>query len=460
MNTFLGPRIDIKRALAASAGLIVALSFGACGGGDSGGGDGPGSQELSLVIGNSLPLSGGSRELGESGEKASQVAVEQINPAADSAGADHTIRVVNEDQGENSEAAVDSARNLVNTAGATCLIGPWSTEGVGQVAHDVAIPNKAVEISPVATDDEVTELNDKDLVVSTALPVSMEGEGLSKAIEQALGGAQGGTVNVAASNDTYGDTVTQDFIEAWQGDDGTVGGQVVLAPPPLSDSSSDSDGTFSGSSGSSSVYSAQASEIASGSPDAILLVDDPAGFALLAPSLESSFGWDPETAWGSDQLLVPGLPDELGSEAIDGMRVLAPGAPKGEEATSAFVREFKSASPRRVKLAPYAAQEFDATMLCYLSAVAAGSTDGEKMANELIDITAPGGEPFTWQQLPDAINALEEGKDIDYNGASGPIDMDVHGNPTTGVFDVYQYTSGGLEAVDEVEVSKPNPATP
>jgi hypothetical protein len=82
------------------------------------------------------------------------------------------------------------------------------------------------------------------------------------------------------------------------------------------------------------------------------------------------------------------------------------------------------------------------------------------MADKLIDITAPGGTEYSWQQLPDAINALEDGEDIDYTGASGPIDMDVHGNATAGVYDVYQYASGGLEVVDEVSVEKPNPATP
>jgi branched-chain amino acid transport system substrate-binding protein len=142
------------------------------------------------------------------------------------------------------------------------------------------------------------------------------------------------------------------------------------------------------------------------------------------------------------------------------MRALAPGAPKDEANSSAFVDDFKSASPRAVKMAPYAAQEFDATILCYLAAVAAGSTDGQKMADELIDITAPGGTEYSWQQLPDAIKALEDGEDIDYTGASGPLDMDVHGNPTNGVFDIYRYASAGLKAVGEVPVEKPNPATP
>jgi branched-chain amino acid transport system substrate-binding protein len=141
------------------------------------------------------------------------------------------------------------------------------------------------------------------------------------------------------------------------------------------------------------------------------------------------------------------------------MHALAPGSPEGDESTSAFVEDFESASPRMVQLAPFAAQEFDATILCYLAAVAAGSTDGQKMADELIDITAPGGTKYSWQQLPKAVKALEDGKDNDYTRASGPIDMDVHGNPTNGVFDIYQYASGGLEVVGEIAVEKPNPAT-
>jgi hypothetical protein len=82
------------------------------------------------------------------------------------------------------------------------------------------------------------------------------------------------------------------------------------------------------------------------------------------------------------------------------------------------------------------------------------------MADELIDITAPGGTTYSWNQLPGAIRALEDGQDIDYTGASGPIDMDIQGNPTEGVFDVYRYSSGALQPVGQVPVERPNPATP
>ncbi len=435
MNADLKGGTNINRAVAVLAMLALALGLAACGGG--GGGSGPGSKQLSLTIGNSLPLSGSYRPLGDSGQKASDLALDQIKQAIGEVDADHTVRTVSEDQGGDSETATESAKRLVNDAGASCLTGPWSSDAVDQTAQDIVIPAKVLEIAPVPTGEDVGDLNDHDLVNSTALPESLEGSALSKAIDLDLGGAQGHSVNVAASNDSYGDTLSQDFIQDWQDKDGTVSGQTVLAVPPPTTAS-----------------------ITSGSPDAILLVDDLNGFSQLAPALSSSYGWDPSKAWGSDQLVSPSLPDQVGSEATDGMRALAPGTPTGEAASTAFLHDFKSADPHNVKLAPFAAQEFDATVLCYLAAVAAGSTDGQQMADHLIDITAPGGDEFTWQQLPDAIRALEDGKDIDYTGASGPIDMDVHGDPTAGVFDVYQYSGDGMEVVGEVSVEKPNPAAP
>ena len=46
------------------------------------------------------------------------------------------------------------------------------------------------------------------------------------------------------------------------------------------------------------------------------------------------------------------------------------------------------------------------------------------------------------EQLSDAIDALENGDDIDYQGASGPIDMDENGDATAGVYDIYEFKDG------------------
>jgi branched-chain amino acid transport system substrate-binding protein len=401
--------------------LALVLGLSACGGGGGSGGDGPGPQSLHLVIGNELPLSGGAKALGQSGRKAVALALREIQQAVRSAGTDHAVRVAEADQGADPDAAVAAARGLVDGQGASCLTGPWSSADVSRVAQDVTIPSEVLEISPVATGADVADLNDHDLVDGTALPVSAEGEAIATAIGQALGGIQGQAVNIASNADPSSTTIKDDFVEAWQKENGTVEGE---------------------------------------DPAATLVIDDPAGFAQLAPSLAAAPGWSPATSWGSDQLVSPGLSAEAGGRTVLGMRALAPGAPSQAAPTAAFADGFAAATPAQVKQAPFAAQEFDASILCYLAAVAAGSTDGREMADTLIDITAPGGTKYTWQQLPQAIKALEDGEDIDYTGASGPLDMDVHGNPTNGVFDVYRYSKRGLEVVGEVPVEQPNPATP
>ena len=88
----------------------------------------------------------------------------------------------------------------------------------------------------------------------------------------------------------------------------------------------------------------------------------------------------------------------------------------------------------------------------------AGSTDGAKMAAEVRQISAPPGTKYTWEQLPAAIKALAGGDDIDYDGASGPIDMDRAGDASAGVYDLYRFQDGKIKLFGEAQV--PAPAEP
>ena len=113
----------------------------------------------------------------------------------------------------------------------------------------------------------------------------------------------------------------------------------------------------------------------------------------------------------------------------------------------AFNKLYEAADPKNVDRQTFDAQNFDAVMLCYLAAVAAGSTDGQDMADQVRDVSSAPGQKFTFQQLPEAIKALENGDDIDYQGASGPIDMNDDGDATAGVYDLYQYKGDSHRAL-------------
>src|SRR5215211_7696519 len=122
MNTALNRRSNIRR-VATSTCVVLAVAISACGGG-GGGGDGPGSAPLDLVIGNVLPFTGSSKPLGKSGEKASDLAIEQIKRAIGDTDSDHTVQTVQEDQGKDPDAASEAAKALVDGDGANCLTGP------------------------------------------------------------------------------------------------------------------------------------------------------------------------------------------------------------------------------------------------------------------------------------------------------------------------------------------------
>jgi hypothetical protein len=276
--------VEHRTLLAAFTGLLLVIGIAACGG-DGDDGDEIEQPRFDLVIGNSVPLSGDLAALGPAGEKATDVALDQISSAIRETGADQSVQIVHGDSGGGPEAAARVASRMVHSNDASCLVGAWSADDTLEVAQSVSIPDGVLQISPAPGDEEITALEDDELVNSLG-PVS---------------------TNARVATETVADKL-----------------------PP--------------------------------------------------------------------------------------------------DASAAFSELFSSSKPTDVEFAPYAAEAFDATILCYLAAVAAGSADGKEMAQMLIDNTAPAGAEYSWEELPEAVEALEAGEDINYTGASGPIDLDENGN--------------------------------
>jgi ABC-type branched-subunit amino acid transport system substrate-binding protein len=410
------------------AGASVGVA--ACGGGGGGGATG------TLTIGDLVPLTGDLADFGPPGEKAANIAADQINDAAKQADADISgVKLITEDSQTDPGASVQAARKMVDE-GATCIAGEWASADTIPVARSVAIPDETLLISPASTSDEITGLDDDGLVNRTAPPDSFQGPTLADAISKDLGSAKGKTVNIGARNDAYGTGLADTFSAAWEDAGGKVGEEVIYDPKAAS-------------------YDSEAQKIVSGSPDAIVIIDFPETFVKVGPALARTGDWDPTIAWGTDGLASSDLPKEVGVDVVEGMRGTAPGTPDKDPTTKAFDKLYTSSPPKNVDRQTFDAQNFDAVVLCYLSAVAAGSTDGADMAQEVVDVSSPPGDPFSYQELDQAIQALQNGDDIDYQGASGPIDMDESGDATGGVYDEYEYKSGAIETVGEVPVAKP-----
>jgi ABC-type branched-subunit amino acid transport system substrate-binding protein len=425
--------LNRKRPLAFAAGFVLVLGVAACGGGGGGGGK----AQFDLVIGDSIPLTGDLSDFGPPGQKASDLAVDQINKAIQQAGVDQTVKVVHEDNETSPQAAVQAARKLVDSDNASCITGAWASADTIPTAQSVTIPDGVLQISPASTSDEITGLDDGGLVNRTAPPDSFQGPTLAKTIADSFGGAQGKTVNIGARNDAYGTGLAGTFGDAWKNLGGSIGQQVIYDPEQPS-------------------YDSEAAQITSGNPDAIVIIDFPETFVKVGPALQRTGDWDPTKGWFTDGLAASEVPGDVGVNVVSGMRGTAPGSPDKGAASTAFDRLYTSSDPKDVGRQTFDTQNFDATILCYLAAVAAGSTDGKDMADKLVDVSAPPGTQYTWQQLPEAIKALQNGDDIDYQGASGAIDMDAAGDATAGVYDIYQFKGSNLEVTGEEPVVTPS----
>ncbi|MGH2979708.1 MAG: ABC transporter substrate-binding protein [Solirubrobacterales bacterium] len=419
--------------LIASLVLAATATVGLAACGDDGGGGGETS--LNLTIGDIVPLTGDLADFGPPGRKAADLALRQIRDAGQEVGADHTVRVVHEDGQTDPQAGVQAGRKLVDADNASCLAGAWASSVSIPVARSVAIREDVLQISPASTSDEITGLEDDGLMNRTAPPDRFQGPALATVMEEALGGAQGKTVNIGARNDAYGTGLSDTFTAAWEEKGGQIGERVIYDPEQPS-------------------YNSEARQIVSGGPDAWVIIDFPATYENVGPALVRTGDWDPERTFVTDGLASGDLPGNAGRQATEGMRGTAPGSPDAGEAAEAFDTLYTDApGPDRQT---FDAQNFDAVILCYLAAVAAGSTDGPDMAGELQNISGPGGDQFTWEQLPDAIRALQDGNDIDYEGASGPVNLNDDGDPTAGVYDIFRYRDGEVDVFDETPVEAPD----
>ena len=79
-------------------------------------------------------------------------------------------------------------------------------------------------------------------------------------------------------------------------------------------------------------------------------------------------------------------------------------------------------------------------MVTVLAAQEAQSDDPTVFVNNMITVTRDGEVCTSFEQC---FNLILEGTDIDYNGASGPLDFGPNGEPSIGTYDLFEYDAEG-----------------
>jgi ABC-type branched-subunit amino acid transport system substrate-binding protein len=424
----------LRWAAVAAAALVLGAS--ACGD-DNGAVDGGAEQpapetSFELTIGDMVPLTGDLSVFGPAGRKAADLSVEQIEAAVAEVGSDIQVSVEHADTETASQAAVQAARQLIS-GGATCLTGAWASANTIPVGTSVAARQRIPQISPASTSAEVTTLEDNGFVFRTAPSDILQGVALADTIEEELGGTDF-TVSLAARNDAYGEGFINQFKEAWEERGGSTTGPVLFDPQQPS-------------------YSSEAGEIVSGNPDAYVIIDFPDTYQRMGAALVRTGDFDAEKLFTADGLAADEIPEGVPPRALEGAKGTRPGTPEEGTEVERFAELFEEAGgPAR---GTFDAQNFDAVMMCFLGAVAAGSSEPQDIQEQLQAVSGPPGDKFTFLQLADAIRALQEGQDIDFDGVTGPIDWDDNGDPTTATYEVWTYgDDGALEVMRQFEAQQ------
>src|SRR5690606_31520587 len=152
-------------------------------------------------------------------------------------------------------------------------------------------------------------------------------------------------------------------------------------------------------------------------PDAVILASP---FSAVKQNAEiiaalKAGGFGGEKLWLSGEALA-----DYSQLLPDGSLTDARGALEGAPVDSAFTARIKSMTPS-VTGVRFAAEAYDATMLAVLAAVVAGDDGGASLAFVLRDVSSGGIKCLS---LGECLDVLTSQNDIDYDGVSGPVDLD------------------------------------
>jgi branched-chain amino acid transport system substrate-binding protein len=177
-------------------------------------------------------------------------------------------------------------------------------------------------------------------------------------------------------------------------------------------------------------YATEVTQMAASSPDAIVLIGFAETLTIIPELVAQGIGPQDVPLYFVDGNLS-NYGDQLPAGTLDGSKGTLPGA----ETTSDFQARALEIDPALEDFS-YAPESYDAAILIALAAVAAEDDGAESIAARLVDISKEGTKCTTFEEC---VGLLEDGEDIDYDGASGPIEFSDVGDPTQATIGIYQY---------------------
>ncbi len=173
-----------------------------------------------VFLGTIFPTGGAFANLVQPLENATQLAIEDFNDKTTLQG-DRRIAWVGCDDTTGADAAVAAARHLVDVVGVPAIVGPVFSESTLAIAEEVTIDQDVFVITPTASAESITALDDRNLVWRTIAPDVYQANAIVDRMNDLVDDSFPlRRVLVLAKNDAYGNgllTAVQPALESTLG---------------------------------------------------------------------------------------------------------------------------------------------------------------------------------------------------------------------------------------------------
>jgi branched-chain amino acid transport system substrate-binding protein len=366
-------------------------------------------QPASIKVGILTPLTGAGGNDGPRMLKAMQAVFEEVNKAGGVMG--RRIDTVVEDDQTNPEAAVRAARKLIEVDKVPVILGTWASAVTSAVAP-VCWESKTF-IMTVSGADSITQLPHQGFLVRTQPTSKLQADSHAAYIS-GLGKRRIGVIGIQAPFAV----ATKEHLDAYMK---TVGGSVVSHVIYEKDKPS---------------YRSEIDQMMAGKPDFIYLNGYATDTVVVLRDLWKANVDLPKfcQTYAVPQATLDANPPEV-SEGI------LTGTPSADVDSSAY----KLAADRLglTEVDGFQAQATDWASLAVLTIAKAKEASGAAMKDNIRKISQGSGQKV--YSAVEGLKLLADGKDINYEGASGPCDFNEVGDITTCRFRYTQVKKGKLE---------------
>ncbi|MBI9033072.1 MAG: ABC transporter substrate-binding protein [Bacteroidales bacterium] len=368
------------------------------------------------------------RSLAESRNLTIMLAIEEINRSGGIYGRD-LMPVFKDDAGD-PETAVDAVVEL-NSQDINLLLAPvWSRVALA-VCEQVCIPNNMLFIGSVTTSPEVSELEDRNLVWRTTPSDRVQGRIGAEYVSQHLNKK---TVGIIFLDDPYAIDLATIFKENFENENGFGSVLSFIKYPSVEDWN-----TFD--------FSNYLDQLFFDKPELIYFVSFSQDASQITHSIVENEYFDEnyrpllfstDGPFTSD-FLLNGHP-----EILEGMQ----GTQSSPDPNSLNNMLFKQNFYKRfgIEHVQFSQETYDAVYLLAYAMLNANSTEAVTIADKLRSVS---GSPhqadaviINVNEFSKAKSVIESGGCIDYKGASGNIEFDSLGDPSSGSYVIYHIING------------------